>query len=62
MSETRPVVVVIDDDPDIRDALQDLLETVELSTPGCSLPPLNSWRTSARKVRAASSSISGSLA
>ena len=32
MSETRPVVVVIDDDPDIRDALQDLLETVDLDT------------------------------
>jgi FixJ family two-component response regulator len=32
MSETRPVVVVIDDDPDIRTALQGLLETVELET------------------------------
>jgi FixJ family two-component response regulator len=32
MSETRPVVVVIDDDPDIRDALQGLLETVDLDT------------------------------
>jgi FixJ family two-component response regulator len=32
MSEIRPVVVVIDDDPDIRDALQGLLETVDLDT------------------------------
>ena len=32
MSEARPVVVIIDDDPDIRDALQGLLETVGLET------------------------------
>jgi FixJ family two-component response regulator len=32
MSEDRPVVVIIDDDPDIRDALKDLLETVDLPT------------------------------
>jgi FixJ family two-component response regulator len=30
MSEAKPVVVVIDDDPDIREALQGLLETVNL--------------------------------
>ena len=30
MSEARPIVVIIDDDPDIRDALQGLLETVDL--------------------------------
>ena len=30
MSEAQPVVVIIDDDPDIRDALQGLLETVDL--------------------------------
>jgi FixJ family two-component response regulator len=30
MSEGQPVVVIIDDDPDIRDALQGLLETVDL--------------------------------
>jgi FixJ family two-component response regulator len=30
MSEDQPVVVIIDDDPDIRDALKDLLETVDL--------------------------------
>jgi FixJ family two-component response regulator len=30
MSEAQPVVVIIDDDPDIRNALQDLLETVDL--------------------------------
>jgi FixJ family two-component response regulator len=30
MSEAQPVVVVIDDDPDIRNALQGLLETVDL--------------------------------
>ena len=30
MSEAPPVVVIIDDDPDIRDALQGLLETVDL--------------------------------
>ena len=30
MSEYQPVVVIIDDDPDIRDALQGLLETVDL--------------------------------
>lgn len=30
MSEDQPVVVIIDDDPDIRDALQGLLETVDL--------------------------------
>jgi FixJ family two-component response regulator len=30
MSEAKPVVVVIDDDPDIRTALQGLLETVDL--------------------------------
>jgi FixJ family two-component response regulator len=30
MSETQALVVVIDDDPDIRDALQGLLETVDL--------------------------------
>jgi len=30
MSEAQPVVVIIDDDPDIRDALQGLLETVNL--------------------------------
>jgi FixJ family two-component response regulator len=30
VSEARPVVVIIDDDPDIRDALQGLLETVDL--------------------------------
>jgi FixJ family two-component response regulator len=32
MSEDQPVVVIIDDDPDIRDALKDLLETVDLPT------------------------------
>jgi FixJ family two-component response regulator len=32
MSEDQPVVVIIDDDPDIRDALQGLLETVDLAT------------------------------
>ena len=32
MSEDQPVVVIIDDDPDIRDALQGLLETVDLPT------------------------------
>jgi FixJ family two-component response regulator len=30
MSEAQPVVVIIDDDPDIRDALQGLVETVGL--------------------------------
>jgi FixJ family two-component response regulator len=30
VSEAQPVVVIIDDDPDIRDALQGLLETVDL--------------------------------
>jgi FixJ family two-component response regulator len=30
MSDDQPVVVIIDDDPDIRDALQGLLETVDL--------------------------------
>jgi FixJ family two-component response regulator len=30
MSEGQPVVVIIDDDPDIRDSLQGLLETVDL--------------------------------
>jgi FixJ family two-component response regulator len=30
VSEDQPVVVIIDDDPDIRDALQGLLETVDL--------------------------------
>ena len=30
MSEAQPVVVIIDDDPDIRDALQGLLETIDL--------------------------------
>ena len=30
MSEDQPVVVIIDDDPDIRHALQGLLETVDL--------------------------------
>lgn len=30
MSEDQPVVVIIDDDPDIRNALQGLLETVDL--------------------------------
>ena len=30
MSEAQPLVVIIDDDPDIRDALQGLLETVDL--------------------------------
>ena len=30
MSEAQPLVVVIDDDPDIRNALQGLLETVDL--------------------------------
>jgi FixJ family two-component response regulator len=30
MSEDQPIVVIIDDDPDIRDALKDLLETVDL--------------------------------
>jgi FixJ family two-component response regulator len=32
MSEDQPVVIIIDDDPDIRGALQDLLETVDLPT------------------------------
>ncbi|HWX37315.1 MAG TPA: response regulator [Steroidobacteraceae bacterium] len=32
MSEDQPVVIVIDDDPDIRNALQGLLETVDLPT------------------------------
>lgn len=32
MSEVQPLVVVIDDDPDLRDALQGLLETVDLPT------------------------------
>jgi FixJ family two-component response regulator len=32
MSEDRPVVIIIDDDPDIRNALQGLLETVDLPT------------------------------
>ncbi len=32
MSEDQPVVIIIDDDPDIRDALKDLLETVDLPT------------------------------
>jgi FixJ family two-component response regulator len=32
MSEDQSVVVIIDDDPDIRDALKDLLETVDLPT------------------------------
>jgi FixJ family two-component response regulator len=32
MSEDQPVVIIIDDDPDIRDALQGLLETVDLPT------------------------------
>ena len=32
MSENQPVVIIIDDDPDIRDALKDLLETVDLPT------------------------------
>jgi FixJ family two-component response regulator len=30
VTEAQPVVVIIDDDPDIRDALQGLLETVDL--------------------------------
>ena len=30
MSEAQPVVVIIDDDPDIRNSLQGLLETVDL--------------------------------
>ena len=30
MSEAQPVVVIIDDDPDIRDALHGLLETINL--------------------------------
>jgi FixJ family two-component response regulator len=30
MSDDRPIVVIIDDDPDIRNALQGLLETVDL--------------------------------
>ena len=41
MSEARPVVV-IDDDPDIRDALQGLLETVDLRLRS-SLPHRSSW-------------------
>ena len=61
MSEYQPVVVIIDDDPDIRDALQGLLETVDLR-PRCSLPLRNTWPASARKVRAVSSSTSGSPA
>ena len=32
MSEDQPVVIIIDDDPDIRNALQGLLETVDLPT------------------------------
>jgi RNA polymerase sigma factor (sigma-70 family) len=32
MSENQPVVVIIDDDPDIRNALQGLLETIDLPT------------------------------
>jgi FixJ family two-component response regulator len=32
MSEDQPVVVIIDDDPDIRNALQGLLETIDLPT------------------------------
>jgi FixJ family two-component response regulator len=32
MSEVKPVVVIIDDDPDIRVALQGLLETVDTQT------------------------------
>jgi FixJ family two-component response regulator len=32
MSEDQCVVIIIDDDPDIRDALKDLLETVDLPT------------------------------
>ena len=32
MSEDQPVVIIIDDDPEIRGALQDLLETVDLPT------------------------------
>ena len=32
MNEDQPVVVIIDDDPDIRNALQGLLETIDLPT------------------------------
>ena len=32
MSEDQPLVIIIDDDPDIRDALKHLLETVDLPT------------------------------
>src|SRR5215475_6720190 len=36
MSEAGSPVIVIDDDPDIREALVDLLETVELRVEACS--------------------------
>ena len=58
MSEAQALVVVIDDDPDIRNALQGLLETVALQA-ALSLPPRNSWLASAHRVRAALSSTSG---
>jgi hypothetical protein len=60
MSEAQPLVVIIDDDPDIRNALIGLLETVDLQA-RCLLPPRNSWLANAHRVRAASSSTSGFL-
>ena len=39
MSEAQPVVVIIDDDPDIRDALQGLVETVGLQAASFATAP-----------------------
>jgi len=60
MSEAQPLVVIIDDDPDIRNALIGLLEP-STCRPRCLLPPRNSWLANAHRVRAASSSTSGFL-
>ena len=61
MSEDQPVVIIIDDDPDIRNALQGLLETVDLPT-ALFATASDSWQASARKGRAVSSPTSGSPA
>jgi FixJ family two-component response regulator len=61
MSEDQPVVIIIDDDPDIRGALQDLLNR-RSAYRAVRYRLVNSWQASARRDRAVSSPTSDSRA
>ena len=61
MTDARPVVVVIDDDLSVREAIQGLLETADLQVELFASPQDYMSKTDARTFRAASSWMSDCL-